>query len=180
MSVIVAGESSDLSAHIQQLLNYGGEPVRRVTRPEELTRTRWASSRPSRAVLYARLPSGGGRELRAFRKQLAAQAYGLTRGMTQRASILVVAEHPSPAGDATLGHRLEPMLTRMRAAAQQELAYTVKVNALVVSGRVDGATVAFRVWEAIQGRSLPDSDFVVYDDDIRVMSIAARITEARS
>ena len=117
------------------MLNYDGSAVRRVTRPEELSRARWSVSRPSRAVLCARLPSGGGRELRAFRRELAAQAFELTRGMTQRASILVVAEQPAELGESLPGHRLESMLSRMRASAQQELASTVKVNALVASGR---------------------------------------------
>lgn len=179
-SVIIAGNTSQLTARVQQLLVYGGNPVRRVVRPEDLTHARWAEARPARAVLCVRLPAAGGRDLRAFRRQLAVQTYGLALAMSHRANILVVAEQPAGTDDLLLGHRLEPMLTRMRADAQQQLASTVKVNALVVTGRLDESTVAFRTWEAVQGRALPDSDFVVYDDDIRDSSIAARITEARS
>jgi len=72
------------------------------------------------------------------------------------------------------------MLSRMRAAAEQELAVTVKVNAVVRSGRLDETRVAFRIWEAVHGTALPDSGYVVYDDDIDDLSIAALMTEARS
>jgi hypothetical protein len=72
------------------------------------------------------------------------------------------------------------MLCRMRAAAEQELASTVTVNAVVLSGRLDETKVAFRIWEAVHGTALPDSGYVVNDDDLDERSIAALMTEARS
>ena len=179
-SVILCGGANDLSARVHRLLTYGGNPVSRVTTPEELPRLRWWGSRPSRAVLFVTLPTAGGHELRSFRRQLAEQTRVLARAMRSRASVLIVADTCSEVGDPGLGRRLQPMLSRMRAAAEQELAVTVKVNAVVRSGRLDETRVAFRIWEAVHGTALPDSGYVVYDDDIDDLSIAALMTEARS
>jgi hypothetical protein len=179
-SVILCGRANDLSARVLRLLTDGGNPVSRATTPEDLPHLRWSGSRPSRAVLFVNLPTAGGRELRSFRRQLAEQTFVLARAMRSRASVLIVADPCSEVGEPGLGRGLQPMLCRMRAAAEQELASTVTVNAVVLSGRLDETKVAFRIWEAVHGTALPDSGYVVNDDDLDERSIAALMTEARS
>jgi hypothetical protein len=174
----MAGRSTELSAAIEQVFDREHSAVRRIIRAEDLSAPSWRSPRSSRAILLTRLPSGGGTELRAFRREVGAQALALTRSMTARADILVVAEAPHGIGDDPLRHhRLESILTRMRSAAQQQFASTVSVNALVFTGSVEGPIVAARIHEAIRGRAMPDTDFVILDEDVRDKSIATAIAE---
>ena len=177
--IVIAGARSALSDRIERDIVGAGSAVHRIGRPDVLAAVGRTSLPASRAVLHVELPPCGGRELREFRRGLAAQAFALSRLMGARASILVVAGHRVDTDGSRL-YGLGGMLTRMRAAAQQELALTVSVNALVLSGRVDDDTVSYRVLEAMRGRALPDSDFVIRDEDVRTLSISDAITEERS
>jgi len=176
--IIIAGARSALSDRIEREIAGAGSPVLRVGRPGPASVAR-SRQPPSRAVLHVEVPPSGGRALREFRRDVADQAFALSRMMGARASILVVAGHRGAEGAAG-PYGFGGMLTRMRAAAQQELALTVTLNALVLTGRVGEGTVSYRVREAMRGRSLPDSDFVIRDEDVRTMSIAEVITEERS
>ena len=173
--MLIAGQRSPLTAPLEAAFIRDDIAVRRLA---SLDRMNGEVTNVPRAVLQITPPAGRGAEIRAFRRLAFTQLQQLAAVMPQRASILVVVDGRHLATEPRMpAHRIEGTMLRLRAAAAQERGSAVTVNAIFLSGAVDCGTVAKRVWEAMRGGSLPDSGYLIDDEDIRDRSIAAAISE---